>query len=203
MEGGVNGLLGYIMMQQAATTKNSHDKRYFLSEAVFRFQEALAYNPNNKDCLLASAEAVSNLYRYSKAQDRDPNMLKQAEGFYDRAMQNDPNDPHILFKYADFLCYSKKHERACDFFLRSLEKDPNQISCLRRFGDFVAKIQHDVVSSEKLYARALKIKPEDISNVNPSPATKNLTWSGSNSSQFSQIANSSISFLLMDDDEYT
>ena len=145
---------GYIFEQQAllAGTHNTALALSYSWQAFHKFEEALGYSMENRECLVKCAELLFKIY---KASNNDQSLWTKADEYFRRAMQSG-TDANTLKMYAHFLSYSSLNSQAEEYFLQSLEMDPNQVICLRWFGTFLSKTNRSELA-EKIWARARSV----------------------------------------------
>mmetsp|Transcript_7050 Transcript_7050/g.17843 ORF Transcript_7050/g.17843 Transcript_7050/m.17843 type:complete len:699 (+) Transcript_7050:175-2271(+) len=121
---------------------------YLFNLAIDKYQEALDTNPSNKITLRNMANCwlkVAELEKFNckemalKTFTLDDPRIKQANRFFQRAVESDKDDPHTLLQYAKFLNRCGALDAAEDHYLRALQADPYFADALREYGQFLSE----------------------------------------------------------------
>ena len=90
---------------------------------------------------------------------------KEAEIYYKKALDLDPNDANINGNYANFLTDIKKdHKEAEIYYKKALELDPNDANINGNYANFLTDIKKDYEEAEIYYKEALELDPNDANN---------------------------------------
>eukprot|EP01105_Mastigella_eilhardi_P015608 TRINITY_DN3574_c0_g1_i1.p1 TRINITY_DN3574_c0_g1~~TRINITY_DN3574_c0_g1_i1.p1 ORF type:complete len:593 (-),score=166.43 TRINITY_DN3574_c0_g1_i1:44-1822(-) len=115
----------------------------FFTMSMQKFEESLDTDPNNADTLCNFGDVLSLTIEgeakhlsYLKYTLNNPK-VQQVQQYYKRAIELNPNDPHFLFRYAQFFEKCDKPEQAEQLYLRSLQLNPNNSDCLQEYGNFL------------------------------------------------------------------
>lgn len=86
--------------------------------------------------------------------------IKQAEWYYNKALQMAPNSGAILNNYGDFLCHQKKYAEANQYFLKAAS-DPNYLNTALAYENagICALAAHHPNEAKKYFKIALEQDP--------------------------------------------
>eukprot|EP01119_Soliformovum_irregulare_P007976 TRINITY_DN2065_c0_g1_i20.p1 TRINITY_DN2065_c0_g1~~TRINITY_DN2065_c0_g1_i20.p1 ORF type:complete len:545 (+),score=110.97 TRINITY_DN2065_c0_g1_i20:1188-2822(+) len=133
----------------------------YLRNAILKFEEALAANPNNKFILRNLAYCLFRLEVQVETNKRLDQLLgssqtalsskpielsffspqmERAKQYFLAAIQADASDAQTLYKYGHFLVRSGQIESALEYHLRALEEDPNHLPCLLSLEQLLTRI---------------------------------------------------------------
>ena len=91
--------------------------------------------------------------------------LKRPEAalFYERAIEQQPDDIKLLNDYAVFLKNVwGDHEAAEQYYRRALEVDPRHGGVLTNYASFLTDVRSDHEAAEEHYQRALEVAPQHV-----------------------------------------
>jgi tetratricopeptide (TPR) repeat protein len=129
------------------TTSMGQPKR--LERAMRSFQRAIFFNSENSAALTGLAELHRRGVEGILSQD-----LQQAEHFFKKALEADPNNPFALTSYAHFLYSNNKktseYPKAKVFLERALQSDPENKYALLLLGMLLKKGGSKVAQDETL-----------------------------------------------------
>jgi tetratricopeptide (TPR) repeat protein len=67
---------------------------------------------------------------------RDP-LVRRADEFFQRCLQQNPKNSEVLCAYAQLLIRTGHNERGEDYFLRALEYSPDNLFGLLAYGNYL------------------------------------------------------------------
>ncbi len=85
----------------------------------------------------------------------------QAEEYYLKALELDPEDATINQNYAGVLRHKKDYAQAEEYYLKALELDPDNATFNSHYALFLTHSKKDYAQVEKYHLKALKLDPED------------------------------------------
>ncbi len=89
-----------------------------------------------------------------------------AELFYRRALEANPNDVISLGNYALFLTHVRRdHDGAESLFQRALDANSPRSEVFFNYADLLVKIRKDYDGAEALHRRAVEIRPKDATTL--------------------------------------
>ncbi|RDX93303.1 hypothetical protein CR513_24451 [Mucuna pruriens] len=93
-----------------------------------------------------------------------PNCYEESnvEDYYKKMIDENPNNPLFLKKYAQFLLQSKKdHQAAEDYYSRAIVADPSDGEMISEYGKLVWELHHDEEKASFLFEQAVQATPGD------------------------------------------
>ena len=155
---------GYLLLNRGLL-KRAQDPmsavRCFQS-AISKFQKSLKTSRNDKVVLRDFARTLvlleeehqreSHAMGFGEAAFHAPR-IEQANRYYKKAIQVDPEDPRSLLLYAKFLQQFGRTNEAEEYFLRALEIDKDFINALYAYGYFLSA-QNKEAEALQFYERA-------------------------------------------------
>ncbi|MDP2436342.1 MAG: hypothetical protein Q8P67_11400 [archaeon] len=140
---------GYLLMHRGII-KRTHDPQSAMrsfDSAISHFQKALNTSRNDKVVLRDLARALeyleeekmreTQLMGFGASNTFHAPLIEQANRYYKKAIDLDPEDPRSLLFYAKFLDRFGQSPQAEDFYLRTLEVDKDYINALIEYGFFL------------------------------------------------------------------
>ena len=90
----------------------------------------------------------------------------EAEKYYKRAIEADPNNANNLGNYANFLHNVRgNHDEAEKYYKQAIEADQNHANNLGNYAVFLTDVRGNHDEAEKYYKRALEADPNNASNL--------------------------------------
>ncbi|KAK8464150.1 hypothetical protein PHAVU_011G133545 [Phaseolus vulgaris] len=87
------------------------------------------------------------------------------EDYFKKMIEENPNNPLFLKKYAQFLLQSKRdHQAAEDYYSRAIVADPSDGEMISEYAKLVWELHHDQEKASFLFEQAVQATPGD-SNV--------------------------------------
>eukprot|EP01095_Lingulamoeba_sp_RSL-Kostka_P009027 TRINITY_DN3078_c0_g2_i1.p1 TRINITY_DN3078_c0_g2~~TRINITY_DN3078_c0_g2_i1.p1 ORF type:complete len:341 (+),score=110.04 TRINITY_DN3078_c0_g2_i1:174-1196(+) len=129
---------GYVLKNRARRMKGEKNSNRLCQIAIEKFKQALSDKPRDKHALRELADANNIIAKQENDPEIKKKFIKQANIYYKRAVDVDPEDVNTLFKYAVFLEDSLKQiNMAEEYFLLALEADSHNHHCMQRYADFL------------------------------------------------------------------
>ncbi len=118
-----------------------------------------------------TAKPAPSYVRYSERLELPRRLLGRADAAeldrrYLAAIQDSPNNPKLLARYARFLTIGRRdHDGAEHYFNRAIDADPQDTEALRYFAQFLTQVRRDADRAEDCYRLALRVDFEDTETL--------------------------------------
>ncbi len=123
------------------------------------------------DTQLETRKTPIDYARYSESLELPRRLLGRADATeldrrYLAAIQDSPNNPKLLSRYARFLTIGRRdHDGAEHYFNRAIDADPQDSEVLRYFAQFLTRVRRDADRAEDCYRLALRVDFEDTETL--------------------------------------
>ncbi len=123
------------------------------------------------DTQLETRQTPIDYARYSESLELPRRLLGRADATeldrrYLAAIQDSPNNPKLLSRYARFLTIGRRdHDGAEHYFNRAIDADPQDSEALRYFAQFLTRVRRDADRAEDCYRLALRVDFEDTETL--------------------------------------
>ncbi|HYF32062.1 MAG TPA: tetratricopeptide repeat protein [Chitinophagaceae bacterium] len=105
-------------------------------------------------------KAQSNWWQYV-LQAKDASTNDEKERILKEAITEYPNNPDVVFSYADFLQDAGRFDEAENHFLRSIELNPYDPTLYNNYALFLDRHRKDFDAADKYFLKALELAPND------------------------------------------
>jgi tetratricopeptide (TPR) repeat protein len=157
----VIGMAEALLYRRAAAKASGQNKVQLLRRAIAKFEDVLSAAPNELEGSCYLADSIKQLALAIYDMEVKVELMRKANMYFKRALEINPNDPQVLYRYGLFFQECGDHNRAAEYYLRAVEAFPSFHFGLRAYGSVLG--YYDELSlAEDFYARARKCLLVDL-----------------------------------------